>query len=89
MKSAELESFAAECAKCMQKVCMKVVDPQKKSAKKSAESVHFKKKCLQKVSKKSSPDADFADSCRLLKKSTQVCPHMYVRPEREHKVDQS
>ncbi len=67
MKSAELESFTG---KSVQKVCIRVDDPQKKSAK----SLHFMKKSF--------PDADFADSCRLLKKSARVCPPKLIRMSR-------
>ena len=64
-----------KCAKSVQKVCMRVVDPQKKSAKSLHKvCISWKKVC--KKSAKSLPDADFADSCRLLKKSARVCPPM-------------
>ncbi len=53
-----------------------VVDPQKKVCKQSAKSLHF----MTKKSAKSSPDADFADLCRLLKKSARVCPPMIGIP---------
>jgi hypothetical protein len=50
---------------------MRVVDPQKKCAKSLQKSAFHEKVCRK--SAKSSPDADFADSCRLLKKSEKVC----------------
>ncbi len=66
----------------MQKVCKKCAKSVHESSwstekvcKKSAKSVHFIKKVCKK-SVKSFPDADFADSCRLLKKSARVCPPM-------------
>ena len=55
--------------KSLQKVCMKVVYQSNKVCKKSAK--------RRKKSAKSAPNADFADSRRLLKKSARVCPPMY------------
>ncbi len=66
MKSAELESFAAES---VQKVCMKVVGPQKKSAKSLQTVCISLKKSLQKVCKKLSRRR----LCRLMQTFEKVC----------------
>jgi hypothetical protein len=62
-----------KCAQSVQKVCMGVDDPQK-SLQKVCKKYAFHEKKVCKKSAKSLPDADFADSCRLLKKSARVCP---------------